>query len=212
MSAQSLEPDPRLPDGPAAALDAETTVALLARVRAGDEGALHRLLERCLPPLTRWAHGRLPPSVGDLGAAADIVQDTVTAALRRLGPVTPCREAALQAHLRQAVARRIVHITGNRHAGSIDVPGHRASEDASQLDRAIGAENIARFDAALDKLHADDREAVVCRLELRYSYGELAIALDQPTPSAARAAVLRALRRLEQEMQHDGSGSPEDRR
>jgi hypothetical protein len=33
---------------------------LVARIREGDRTALGRLVARCVPGLTRWAHRRLP--------------------------------------------------------------------------------------------------------------------------------------------------------
>ena len=43
-------------------LGPEATVELLNRVKGGDDAALERLLERCIPALRRWARGRLPTS------------------------------------------------------------------------------------------------------------------------------------------------------
>jgi RNA polymerase sigma factor (sigma-70 family) len=189
-------------DGFSAPLDPEATASLLARVRVGDSEAMTRLLARCLPPLRRWAHGRLPSYARDLNDTADIVQDAVIAALKHLDHFEPRREGALQAYLRQAVMRRIIDII-RRHKVrplAVEVPDDLASDGTSPLDRAIGAENIERFEAALEKLRPEDREAIVCRMELQYSYEELAVALDKPTANAARVAVTRALRRLAQEM------------
>ena len=45
--------------------NAESTFQLLARARAGDRSALDTLFARYLPPLRRWASGRLPRSIDD---------------------------------------------------------------------------------------------------------------------------------------------------
>ena len=42
-------------------LSDEPTVELIIRARTGDQSAVEAILQRCLPPLKRWAHGRLPP-------------------------------------------------------------------------------------------------------------------------------------------------------
>ena len=42
--------------------------------------------------------------------------------------------------------------------------------------------------------------AIVARIELRYSYEELAVALGKPSPDAARMAVTRAVYRLAHEI------------
>ena len=65
-------------------LAAEATVDLLNRAKRGDRSALELLLERCIPALRRWAHARLPQSARGMVDTADMVQDTVLAALRRL--------------------------------------------------------------------------------------------------------------------------------
>ena len=183
-------------------LNPDATVELLARARSGDRAALDRLLERCLPPLRRWAHGRLPPFARDIRDTGDIVQDTVIAALGRLDGFEARREGALQAYLRQAVANRITDVIRHRlrRPDPTSVPEQLADRGASPLDLAIGAENTARYDAALARLRDEDREAIVARIELQYSYQELAVALDKPTANAARVAVTRALGRLAKEM------------
>ena len=96
--------DRGVPRGPA---DVESTVELLNRARAGDASALDALFSRCLPPLRRWARGRLP--LGARGAldTQDLVQDTVLNALQRLDHFESRHEGALQAYLRQAVLNRI---------------------------------------------------------------------------------------------------------
>jgi RNA polymerase sigma factor (sigma-70 family) len=183
-------------------LNPEATIELLSRARSGDEAALNRLLERCLPPLRRWAHGRLPPFARDLHETSDLVQDTVISALRHLDGFEARREGALQAYLRQALANRITDVVRQhlRRPMPAEMPAHMPAPGASPLDLAIGAENHARYEAALARLRDEDREAIVTRMELQYSYEELAVALGKPTANAARVAVTRALRRLTNEM------------
>jgi RNA polymerase sigma-70 factor (ECF subfamily) len=191
------------PDNRDEPLDPEATAFLLARVRGGDDEALNRLLERCVPSLRRWAHGHLPPYARDLNDTADLVQDTVMATLKQLDHFEPRREGALQAYLRQAIQRRIIDIIRHRRRrpDPTDIPEDLADSGTSPLDKLIGQENRERYEAALARLRDEDREAIVCRVELQYSYEDLAIALDKPTANAARVAVFRALRRLAEEMQ-----------
>lgn len=186
-----------------AVLDPESTATLLSRVRAGDDEAMNRLLARCLPALQRWAHGRLPPFAREVNETADLVQDAVISTLRQIGHFEARREGALQAYLRTAVARRIIDLIRQRRRRphGTDLQDNLADDGTSPLDRAIGAENTSRYEAALQRLSDTDREAIVCRLEMQYSYDELAVALDKPTPNAARVAVMRALHRLAQELQ-----------
>lgn len=167
---------------------------------------MNRLLERCLPPLRRWAHGRLPSSIRDVNETADLVQDAVVSTLKQIDRFEPRGEGALQAYLRQALSRRIIDLIRhrNRRPDRTGVKDDLADDGTSPLDRAIGAENTERYEAALQKLRDEDREAIICRLELQYSYDELAVALNKPTANAARVAVTRALQRLAQELQAGG--------
>jgi len=75
-------------------------------------------------------------------------------------------------------------------------------EATSPLEHAIGAENLERYESALQRLNAADREAIIGRLEMLYSYDELATVLGRPSAAAARMAVTRAMKRLAEEMQH----------
>ena len=186
------------------ALDPETTVELLNRVKAGDEDARERLVARCLPPLRRWARGRLPLYARDMLDTDDLVQESVVAALRRIEGFEARREGALQAYLRQALSNRIKDVIRykRRRPLQTELPEDAQDMGESPLDQVIGLENTERYEAALRRLRDTDREAIVARVELRYSYKELAVALGKPSPDAARVAVSRAIYRLADEISH----------
>lgn len=188
-------------------LDPESTAALLVQVRSGDREALDRLLARCLPPLKRWAHGRLPAHARDASETLDVVQDAVVSALPHLDRFDPRREGALMAYLRTAIHRRIIDLIrrSRRRPEPAELPEDLPAVGTSPLDRAIGVQNRERYEAALDRLRDEDREAIICRLELQYSYDELAVALDKPTANAARVAVMRAIGRLAEELKQSES-------
>jgi RNA polymerase sigma-70 factor (ECF subfamily) len=75
-----------------------------------------------------------------------------------------------------------------------------AAQGQSPLESAIGAETMAKYDRALERLEAETREAVIARIELGCSYAEIAQLMDKPSADAARMAVSRALLRLAEEM------------
>jgi len=56
------------------------------------------------------------------------------------------------------------------------------------------------YERAFACLEEQEREAIVARLELGLTYGEIAQSLGKPSPDAARMAVGRALVRLAREM------------
>jgi RNA polymerase sigma factor (sigma-70 family) len=176
----------------------ESTHELLSLVRQGDRDALERLYTRCLPPLRRWARGRLPAAARGALDTQDLVQDTILNSLRRLDRFDSRHEGALQAYLRQAVLNRIRDEARRftRRPAASELTDSYESEAASPLDIAIGREGVARYEAALQQLRPADREAIIGRLELQYDYQELAVILGKPNANAARVAVTRALARL----------------
>jgi RNA polymerase sigma-70 factor, ECF subfamily len=185
-------------------LPPEATVELLNQARDGDASALERLLERCMPPLRRWAHGRLPAPLRGPQETMDLVQNAFRATLQRLDTFEVRHQGALQAYLRTAVLNQIRDLVRQqqRRPQMTELPDTLANHDPSPLERAIGAENLDRYEAAVDRLTRGDREAIIGRIELQYTYDELAVVLGKASPDAARMAVTRALKHLAQEMRH----------
>src|SRR5262245_53954940 len=190
---------------PAAEPRLDSTIELLARARAGDASAADALFHRSLPPLRRWARGRLPMAARGAFDTQDLVQDTLLNALRRLDRFESRHEGAFQAYLRQAVLNRIRDEARRvaRHPAPLELDDAHVSEAASPLDIAIGRQGVARYEAALQRLRPADREAVIGRIELQYDYQELAVILDKPNANAARVAVTRALARLLEQLDHE---------
>jgi RNA polymerase sigma-70 factor (ECF subfamily) len=182
-----------------------STLSLLTRAREGDRSALDELFARYLPNLRRWARGRLPAWARDLADTQDLVQDALLETFKHVDGFEHRGQGALQAYLRQAILNRIrneLKRAGRRPAAT-DLDPELADLNQSPLEAAIGAEAIARYDAALLRLSEDDRELVVARLELDLSYADVAEATGRPTANAARMAVSRALVRLAEEMKHE---------
>jgi RNA polymerase sigma factor (sigma-70 family) len=182
--------------------EAESTFHLIQRARAGDQQALERLFALHLKPLQRWARGRLPKWARDLADTDDLVQDTLLQTFKRIEEFEPRRVGALQAYLRQAVLNRIRNELrrNGRQPHATDLDGIEVESVESPLEEAIGREAVERYEAALHRLSAEEREAIIARVEMGYSYEELAEALGKPTPDAARKAARRALVRLAEEM------------
>jgi RNA polymerase sigma factor (sigma-70 family) len=176
----------------------ETTISLLAKAKDGDSTALDQLVERSLPPLRRWARGRLPQYARGIGDTQDLVQDAVLRTLPRLSSFEARHPGALQAFLRQAVANRIIDEIRkvNRRPGVSELPETQPDTGPSPLEQAIGREGFERYEAALQQLKPADREAIIARIELQQSYEEVAIALGKQSADSARMAVTRAIARL----------------
>jgi RNA polymerase sigma-70 factor, ECF subfamily len=187
-------------DGSSAPLD--STAVLIQRVREGDKDSLERLIQRHLAPLRRYVSGRLPRWARDMADTDDLVQDTLLRTFSRIDAFEVRGGGALQAYLRQAVMNRLrdeLRRKG-RVPPLVDVHDLDVAGQGSPLEDAIGAEAAARYVAALARLEPEEREAIIGRVEMDYSYADLADVLGKPTADAARKAARRALLRLAEEM------------
>lgn len=182
--------------------DAESSFVLLQRVRTGDATALNELCARYLPRLQRWAHGRLPTWARGALDTHDIVQDTFAQVVQRIEEFEPRHEGAFQAYLRQALLNRVRDEVrrARRKSPAETLDNKSPATDPSPLEEAIGQETLERYEAALQRLRPEDREAIILRIEMGYAYADVAEALRKPSVAAAHMAVSRALVRLAEEM------------
>jgi RNA polymerase sigma-70 factor (ECF subfamily) len=174
-----------------------TSWRLLERARRGDATAQAGLFARYLPDLRRWAHGRLPQWVRSTADTSDLIQDAILRTFVRLDAFQPRGRGALAGYLRTAVRNRIADehrrsARWNMTHLSADV---RPGDGASPLDEAMAAETTRRYQAALARLGARDRELIVAHVELDYTHAQLGCMLHR-SPNAARMALCRAIGRL----------------
>ncbi|HEY5616932.1 MAG TPA: sigma-70 family RNA polymerase sigma factor [Vicinamibacterales bacterium] len=191
-------PQPPIGENHDPLLSDEPTIELVIRARAGDRLAVEALLQRCLPALKRWAHGRLPPATRGSLDTGDLVQEAALHALQRLDVFEPRHVGAMQAYLRLSVINRIRDEVRRvtRHPAAEELPPEHPSDVTSPLETAIQSESYDRYRRALDRLKPRDREMVVARVEVQWSLSEIAQRFGLRTVDAARMAVSRALRRL----------------
>jgi len=187
---------------PKAPSDAESSMELLVRARAGDSEALDNLFARYLPRLERWAHGRLPSWARDARETQDLVQDTLTQVFLKLGSFEPRHEGAFYAYMRQALMNRVRdEIRRTQRHGPVEaLDSAKSDRGPSPLEEAIGSETLERYETALDRLKPEEREAIIMRIEIGLSYDEIVKALGKPSVAAAHMAVSRALVKLAEEM------------
>lgn len=179
-----------------------SSLRLFERAKDGHASALNRLFQRNLGPVMRWAHGRLPRWARTAADTADLVQDAVLQTLRRLHGFEVRGPKALQAYLRHAVQNRIndeMRRIGRRGVMQ-ELPVDIVGNERSPLDAAVDAETGERYKAALMRLSPSDRELIVGRFELGFSYEQMALAFGRSSPDSARMAVQRALIRLTNEL------------
>ena len=191
------DPDPEAAVHPSLLSD-EPTIELVLQARGGDRVALEALLERCLPRLKRWAHGRLPAVARGSLDTGDLVQEAALHVLARLDKFEPRHVGAMQAYLRQSVINRIrdeIRRVGRRPV-AVELVEEPPSDATSPLEAAIRDEAYLRYRDALKRLRPRDREMVVARIEVQWSLPEIAHRFGMASIDAARVAVSRSLKRL----------------
>ena len=183
----------------------ESTATLLVRVKNGDQLAREQLCSTYLPLLRRWAHGRLPAYARDLAETDDMVQNTLIRAMNKLDSFSSVREGAFLAYLRKILLNNI-RMEIRRFSNQNDLlkqqfDGQDDLYQSSALEQAIGTEVIEKYESALMKISEQAREAVILRVELGYSYPEIATAIECESANAARMIVARSLYKLAESMQ-----------
>lgn len=183
--------------------DPESTAALLQKIRAGDEAARDRLLERYLPVLRRWAHGRLPAKARGFADTDDLVQITLVRVLKQLERFEPRHEGAFLAYLRRILINAMRNeISRAATRGQQEEPGEGLPDPGpSPIEKAIERDLLDRYDAAFDRLSGEQQEAVFMRVEMGLSYEEIAGATGRNSANTARMFVARALVRLAETME-----------
>lgn len=186
----------------AARLSALSSLTLFLRARAGEAAAISRLFRQLMPQLRRWARGRLPLWARRRFDTDDLVQDAFINLHRHLHNIEPRHRDAIGSYLRQTIRNSIRDEI--RRGERVEVGGLPLT-DAGDRHPLPDAETqhreaTARYRAAIARLEAGDQELIVGRLELGFSYDQLALATRRPSPDAARVAVRRALLRLADEI------------
>ena len=154
----------------------EPTIELVTRARSGDMTAMEALLQRCLPPLKRWAHGRLPAAARGRLDTGDLVQEAALHVLGNLGTFEPRHVGAMQAYLRQSVINRICDEVRRicRQPPPLELPDDHPSDRTSPEEDAIRAEEYDHYREAVQRLTPKDRALIVARIEMQWSLAEIA--------------------------------------
>jgi RNA polymerase sigma-70 factor (ECF subfamily) len=180
--------------------DGETSFELLRRARAGDAAAVDDLCTRYLPRLRRWASGRIPAGARGVMDTGDVALEVLYKAIRQLKTFEPRAEWSFQSYLRSAVLNRIRDLARAQRPPADALDEQHPSLEPSPLERAITAEGLDRYEAALARLRAEDRDLIVARFEWGLDHQELAELFGRPTAASSRVATHRAVAALVQEM------------
>lgn len=195
---------PRPAAPPAAPMD-EPTVGLVLRAKSGDQAALGDLFVRYEKRLCRWAHGRMPAAARGVLDTQDLAQETLVKVFQRLPAFEPRHAGAFRDYVWTTLWNCIRDIARtHKRRGPVDpLESDVPDLSPSPLEEAMGSEAFERYEAAMERLRPEEREAIIARVELGLSHAEVAESLGKPSAAAAHMTVSRALVRLAEEMAHD---------
>ena len=156
------------------------------------------LLERYLPLLRRWAHGRLPSYARGTAETDDLLQVTLQRALQRLDDFEMRSDGAFLAYLRHIFLNTVrdeIRRYG-RAPQFVEVSPSLLAGEPSPIEQILGKQKLERYESALAALPEEPRQAVILRVEFGMAFEEIAQALEKPSANAARMTVSRALAKL----------------
>ena len=160
----------------------------------------HLLFKRYASWLRRWARGRLPQWARDGVDTSDLVQDALHRTFEQLPRIRSVHVTALRSYLRRTIQNRIGdqlrHATLRRYRAFANESIQLSGDAAPQYQQFLDNETWSRYLTGLEQLTPRQQRLIVGRLELGYSYRQMALVERLSTPDAARMAFRRALVRL----------------
>src|ERR1041385_1347531 len=191
---------------------AETPISLLEKARAGQDGALGRLLELYRNYLRVLAGAQIGPGLRLRLEPSDLVQETFLEAYRDFAGFAGATERELMAWLRRILVRNLADQAKHQRAQGRDLAKQESLEvlldrSSRQVHQALTAgitspsaqamhrEKAAVLADALFRLPEDYREVILLRNIRHLKFDEVAMRLGR-TPGAARTLWTRALERL----------------
>jgi RNA polymerase sigma factor (sigma-70 family) len=180
----------------------EKTAVLLSRISQGDARAQAELERAVRPKLQRLAHGRLPPYARGVATTHDVVAEALAKSFAAIGGFELRHEGAFLAYARKALMNGIIDQIRRARARpqGTEIDESVASRDPSPIEEAMGHEFMARYEKTLKRLTPEQHQAMVLRIELGYTFADVAEAMESPSEDAARMLVNRALLRLAEEL------------
>jgi len=183
--------------------------------RAGDQHAFDSLFARTMPPLIAFLRVKVGRLISARESVHDLAQSVCREVLADMKDFEYAGDAAFQKWLFQQASRKIVDRhrylrRARRDAGrEVAADGFAETDARSILDcyatfctpsQVAGArEELARIEAAIEKLPENQRDAVCLSRLMGLSYPEVAERLGC-SEAAARALVARGLARLAQRL------------
>jgi RNA polymerase sigma factor (sigma-70 family) len=128
------------------------------------------------------------------------VDDIVMRVIERVDPKLTTfeyeREGIFLRYLRVVTRRYIISITRSRAPATEELPPDARAPGWNPEQEAIRRDQRRAFQRALAILNPRQREAVVMRLEYRFTYEEIARELDLANENATRMMIQRAMLKI----------------
>jgi RNA polymerase sigma-70 factor (ECF subfamily) len=176
------------------------------------------VLEACRGYLLLIANRELDTALQPKGGPSDLVQETFLEAQRDFARFQGTTDEELKAWLRQVLLNNLANFTrryrqtGKRELGrEVNLPAGQDSgaqeirliaEALSPSGEAMANEQVEALGRSLDRLPPDYRQVLLLRFQEQQTFEEIGRAM-QRTPNAARMLWLRAVERLQLELEAD---------
>ncbi len=177
--------------------DFSTTAILLKQFKNGDQRSCDQLFELYQPVLMRWAHGRIPKQAQGFMDTEDIVQDTMALAFKNIAGIKAERAGSFFTYLRTIFINQIKQELRKNKPFQLSITQF---SDHQKLAYEEDINTLVDYDAALDLLSEEEKEAIVLRMEFGFSYQEIADLMDKTSANAQRMFITRALVKLAGQM------------
>jgi RNA polymerase sigma-70 factor (ECF subfamily) len=186
----------------------------LPAARAGSREALGQALEACRGYLLLVAQRELADDLRAKVGPSDLVQQTLLDAVKDFACFAGDSQTELFAWLRRLLLNNLTDLARQyRHTGKRDLGREAAGPDQSSLDpagmlpgglpspsgAAIAAEEVEAVERGLRALPENYRQIILRRYRDEWSFEEIGAELGL-TPNAARKLLLRAIRRMQEEL------------
>ena len=182
----------------------------IAAARRGEPRAVDSLFARNLPPLVAFIRARTGRAIAARESAVDIAQSVFREVLMDADHVEWKGEGAFRNWLFMQATRKVLdrakfHGRDRRDVGrEVAMPEAGPAADAllacyasiaSPSQHAVAKEELARFEAAVQRLPEQQRDAVTMSRLMGLEYGQIAAQMEL-TESAVRGLVARGLAAL----------------
>lgn len=191
------------------------TLVLAERAAAGDATALANLLQAQLPGVRAFVRAHMGPQLRARESVSDLVQSVCREILTHKARFRHASAEAFQAWLftmaRRKVQNRARDLGRHKRAVDREVPigptelgqlGAAYGRLSSPSGRALRAEEVARLEAAIDELPAEQREVITLAHLAGLSRAEIGERMGK-TEEAVRALLHRAKARLSMLLEGD---------